>query len=296
MAQGGRIAPAGTEGMVFDDCWVLHCGGPCCADRRSGDPHCAHSRSKQYFDWNSCHGNLCWEDMEAEGGDYEDVDDKASEVEVPCVSLCLRIRVECRIVGHTVTLVEDLAMTQGNSYDWTEDLHGWATDNSMAHRNEAGWGSYLLSGVGCLRLPSRFGHSNGRGFSWRLTVVRGEREWRIEDRLDSPSQTHEAAIKPVRSEVVYQPEAVTQTLACMFGTDGEHILRFELAAGVLVPTWEDRWVVVSVEKVPLRSLDASFPRVMKPIRAWLEASEGVVFFLRVLSVLDSIIHVSSRTS
>lgn len=41
-------------------------------------------------------------------------------------------------------------------------------------------------------------------------MVRGEREWRIEDRLDSPSQTHEAATKPVRSEVVCQPEAVTQ--------------------------------------------------------------------------------------
>jgi len=85
-------------------------------------------------------------------------------------------------------------------------------------------------------------------------------------------------------------------LACMFGTEGEHILRFELAASVLVPTWEDRWVVMSVEKAPLRSLDASCPRVMKLIWAWLEASEVVVFFLRVLFVLDLTIHVSSRTS
>ncbi len=59
MVQGGRIAPVGTEGMVPDDGWVLHCGGPCCGDPHSGDPHCAQSRSKQHRDWNSHRGNLC---------------------------------------------------------------------------------------------------------------------------------------------------------------------------------------------------------------------------------------------
>lgn len=81
------------------------------------------------------------------------------------MSLRLRIRVEYRIVGHTVTRVEDLVMTQGNSSDWTEDRRGWAVDNSMAHRNEAEWCSYLPLGVGCLILPSSVHHSNGRGFS-----------------------------------------------------------------------------------------------------------------------------------
>ncbi len=103
--------------------------------------------------------------MGAEGVDHEDVDDKASEVEAPCVSLRLRIRVEYRIVGHTVTRVEDLVMTQGKSSDWTEDRRGWAVDNSMAHRNEAEWGSDLPLGVGCLRLPWIFHRSNGRGAS-----------------------------------------------------------------------------------------------------------------------------------
>lgn len=52
---------------------------------------------------------------------------------------------------------------------------------------------------------------------------------------------------------------------------------------VPVPPLEDQWVVMSVEKVPLRSLDVSFLRVMSPMRVWLEASDVVVFFLCVLS-------------
>lgn len=65
----------------------------------------------------------------------------------------------------------------------------------------------------------------------------------------------------------------------MFYMHGEHSLRFESVVTVRVPTLEGRRVVMSVETVLLRSLDASSLRVLNLMRMWLEASDVVVCFL-----------------
>ena len=77
-------------------------------------------------------GNL-WqegEEAEAEPRGHGEIDDKALEAEVHCVSLRWCIRAECQFdVWHTARPVEDLASTGRNSYGWKEGLRGWATDN-----------------------------------------------------------------------------------------------------------------------------------------------------------------------
>jgi len=82
----------------------------------------------------------------------------------------------------------------------------------MAHRNWNRWGSYLPFGAGFLKFRSNFHHSNGGELSWRLAVVKGEREWRIEGLLGFLSHPHEVERKPVHLEEVCEREAVTQRL------------------------------------------------------------------------------------